>query len=269
MNTGERNAVIHSGMEEFINKLDIGRFESTNGLWNELMLNDPWSVGYVTRLIETNEFRDKEEWENYYYNSGKERERQLLAFSPDIREKLDDEQLVRRNKTAIQQMGWNLRNLNFNYGRTIEQISRKGKILFETARSRGIAISESECVEAVRFRTICQTWNGVIIRERKTIDSLRKSFPTLSFRKTDGDFDYEYAVDYQLFLNDSLICGIQIKPASYANSEASYVLNAKAANKRKNDNYTNHFGVPVFDIIFERGEIQNPRIKDCIKELLP
>lgn len=256
-------------MEEFVNKLDIGRFESTNGLWNKLMLNNPWSVGYVTTLIETKGFRDKEEWESHYYSSGKERERKLSSLSPDIRRKLDDEQLVLRNNIEIQQMGWDLKSLNLNYGRTTEQISRKGRILFEAARNSGIDISENECIEAVRFRVICQTWNGVIIRERRTIALLRESLPTMDFRKTDGDFDYQYAVDYQLFMNNSLICGIQIKPASYINSKAPYVLTAKAANKRKNTDYTNNFGVPVFDIVFERGEILNPLIKNSIKELLP
>ena len=255
-------------MDEFINSLNIGRFESTNGLWNDLMLNDPWSVGYVTTLIETKEFLDKEDWENYYYSSGEAREAKLSKLNLQLRQTLNDEQLVLRNKGEISQMDWNLKNFNFNYGRTRQQINRKGKILFDAALQRGINITEPECIEAVRFRTICQTWNGVIIRERKTIQSLKQAFPNIGFIKTAGDFDYEYAVDYQLYDGDKLLCGIQIKPSSYDRSNASYVRNAKAANKRKNDNYYNRFHVPVFDIIYEKGQILNSQVLKSIEKLV-
>jgi hypothetical protein len=255
-------------MDEFVNSLDIGRFESTNGLWNDLMLNDPWSVGYVTTLIETKEFVDKEDWENYYYSSGETRAADLSKLSLQLQQKLDDEQLVLKNKNEINQMDWNLKNLNFNYGRTKQQITHKGKILFNTALQKGINITEAECVEAVRFRTICQTWNGVIIRERKTIELLKRTFPSISFVKTLGDFDYEYAVDYQLYNGDKLLCGIQIKPSSYNKSNAPYVLKAKAANKRKNDNYNTKFQVPVFDLIYEKGQILNSQILESIKKLV-
>ena len=50
-------------MEEFVNTIDLQKFASTNGAWNDLMLNDPWSVGYVTTLIELKQFKTKEEWE--------------------------------------------------------------------------------------------------------------------------------------------------------------------------------------------------------------
>lgn len=56
-------------MDEFILPIDIEKFRSTNAMWNNLMLNDPWSVGYVSTLIELQEWKSKEEWEAkaYYY----------------------------------------------------------------------------------------------------------------------------------------------------------------------------------------------------------
>ncbi len=39
-------------MDEFILQIDETKFRSTNGPWNNLCLNDPWSVGYVSTLIE-------------------------------------------------------------------------------------------------------------------------------------------------------------------------------------------------------------------------
>ena len=254
-------------MEEFANTLDVVRFESTNGLWNELMLNDPWSVGYVSTLIETQEFQNKEDWENYYYQSGEERNVKISALPIDIQSKLNDEQLVRTDRNAINSMSWDYKNLNNNQGRTREQIANKGQILYQEAQKRGIDITEEECIEAVRFRTICQTWNGIIIRERRTIDMLQNKFPDITFQKTDGDFDYEYAVDYQLFKDKKLICGIQIKPNSY-NSRAPYVLNAKAANQRKNANYSTAFRVPVYNVFFEKGAILNQEVFTCIQAQL-
>ena len=152
-----------------MNILDVARFESTNSIWNHVMLNDPWSVGYVTTLIESRIFKSKEDWEEYYYFSGEQRNIQLANLSKDIADKMNDEQLIRSNKSQIENMSWNLKNLNFQFGRTKNQIAAKGKILFTEALKLNIDISEEECIEAVRFRTICQTWNGVVIREQRTI----------------------------------------------------------------------------------------------------
>src|SRR5882724_3149153 len=140
-------------MDEFVNELDTGKFESTNGIWNQLMLNDPWSVGYVTTLVESRIFKSKEDWEEYYYSSGDQRNIQLSNLSKEIADKMNDEQLIRVNKSQIETMSWNLKNLNFQFGRTKNQIAVKGKILFAEALKRNIDITEEECIEAVRFRT--------------------------------------------------------------------------------------------------------------------
>ena len=50
-------------MDEFVLSIDKDKFRSTNAKWNELMLNDPWSVGYVSTLIEAANWKCKEEWE--------------------------------------------------------------------------------------------------------------------------------------------------------------------------------------------------------------
>jgi hypothetical protein len=173
-------------MDEFINLLPTGRFESTNALWNELMLNDPWSVGYVTTLIETAEFRTKEEWETFYYQSGNIRNTQLLTLDAASRNLLNNEQLVYRNKSEVTRLDWRLKNLNYQFGRTREQLHQKGAILYQAAQQQRLPITEAECAEAVRFRTICQTWNGVVVRERKAIVLLQQQLPQIQFIKTAG-----------------------------------------------------------------------------------
>jgi len=252
-------------MDEFKNTLNTALFESTNGLWNNLMLNDPWSVGYVTTLIEMKTFNNKEEWESFYYESGEERNRLICELPAELQEKLNDEQLVLNNRNEIFNLGWDLKNLNFNFGRTRQQIARKGAILYQHARNSGNSITEEECTEAVRFRTICQTWNGVIIRERNTIKTLKSKLGGLKFISTSGDFDHRYAVDYEIKNGENLICGIQIKPKSYLGN-APYLRKAQRANAKKNQDYKNEFGEPVFNVISKtNGEIINTEV---IKQIL-
>ena len=84
-------------------------------------------------------------------------------------------------------------------------------------------ITAEECIECVRFRTICETWNGIVIRERNTVTILKVvSFRHADFVKVDGAFDHLYAVDYEIFLRGKPVCGVQIKPQSYT-YETSYI----------------------------------------------
>ncbi|MEZ4792445.1 MAG: MjaI family restriction endonuclease [Gelidibacter sp.] len=157
-------------------------------------------------------------------------------------------------------MDWDLKNLNYNYGRTKQQIAKKGAILFEHTQNRGSSITEEECVEAVRYRVICQTWNGVIIREKNTILTLKGKFPELDFVSTSGDFDHKYAVDYEIKNRGNIICGIQIKPKSYLGN-APYLIKAQNANAKKNQQYKTEFGKPVFNVISKaNGDIINSEV---------
>lgn len=75
-----------------------------------------------------------------------------------------------------------------------------------------------------------------------------------------GDIDHKYAVDYELYKNGVLYAAIQIKPNSYT-WNVPYIQKARNANKRKNQEYSEKWKVPVFDIISNsKGEIQNPEI---------
>ncbi|MDY6970155.1 MAG: hypothetical protein SVR08_16085 [Spirochaetota bacterium] len=100
-------------MGQFILAIDIEIFKKTNGPWNELRLNDPWNVGYVSSLIEMDHFQNKELWEDFYYNSGKERNQQLITISNDIRILLNDHTLKLTNPQRIEKLSWDLKNLNY------------------------------------------------------------------------------------------------------------------------------------------------------------
>ena len=195
-------------MDLFVNTLDIGKFESTNEIWNSLYLNNPENVGKVSELILEKHFDRKEEWEEYYYI----------------------------------------------HGRSKEYLANVGKNLYDAVKPN---LTLEECVECVRFRVICQTWNGIIEREPNTIKTLDITFRNkFIFKKTTFDFDFNYAVDYEMYYKDNLICGIQIKPHSYETSDSPAVAKARWSNKNKNIEYTLKFHVPVFTITSKsNGEI--------------
>jgi len=241
-------------MEIFINTLDQGRFRSTNAVWNELRLNDPWSVGYVSTLIESRPFAEKEEWEAFYYENGEQRE-SLVSRLPDQERIIVNNSLLKKmNPSVIDGLSSRLKELNFQYGRTRNQIAEKGRILFEYARRSTANIAVEECIECVRFRTVCETWNGIVIRERNTVATLKQLFRHADFLKVDGTFDHLYAVDYEIFIRGKPVCGVQVKPRSYA-FETYYIKKARSANREKNRLYKQEFGRNVYDIIADTSGV--------------
>jgi len=255
-------------LNEFINILNQQKFRATNAYWNYLCLNAPWSVGYVSTLIELVSFETKEAWENFYYQSGIKRNDIIAKQFLEKTEVLNHHTLKKVDPIKIQQLSWEQKNLNFQYGRTKEQLAEKGKILFDFTSQKGVAISLVECIECVRFRTVCETWNGIIIRERNTIQKLKETFPNVEFCKTSGEFDHQYAVDYELKINGNLICGIQIKPKSYT-YKTPYLNKARVANNKKNATYKTQFGKVVFDVIARaNGIILNKEVLPEIQKII-
>ena len=134
--------------------------------------------------------------------------------------------------------------------------------------NNGYALTLEECEECVRFRVVCETWNGIILRENNTVGVLSAKFPMLSFEKTSGDIDHTYAVDFEVLRSGTLLCGIQIEPQSYT-WNAPYIAKARTANIAKNATYTQLKGVPVFNVIAKStGEIQNPQVLEQITKFI-
>lgn len=256
-------------MDEFTNTLDKNKFRSTNELWNVLTLNTPWSVGYVSTLIETYPFTKKEEWESFYYSSGEERGQELKKYPQNIVTTLNDCLLIYKDKNKVDNLSWAVKNINFNYGRTKEELAEKGAILFEELEQRGnkARVSLDDAIGCVRYRTICETWNGIIIRERNTATKLRGVLPLFEIRKVTGEIDFKYAIDYEILKEGNVICGIQIKPPSYRRI-STFLLKAKKANEKKNAEYTIKYGVEIFNIYSKTsGEILNKEIIEIIKSI--
>ena len=241
-------------MTGFTNHIDTDKYRATNGPWNKLRLNDPWSVGYVTTLIESENFKTKEEWELYYYDSGEKRNKTIASLPTD-------KQLIIKDFSRVnnyQNLPWKIKNINTQHGRTQDDLNEKGKILYDYIRTNTSSnISLEECCECVRFRVICETWNGIFLREHNTINNLKNNYlQNLSFKKVSGENDFLYAIDYEAFQDERLICAIQIKPKSYT-WNAPHITNAKIANNKKNKDYKHLKGVNVYYIYSKNsGEIE-------------
>lgn len=248
--------------------IDKHLFRSTNNIWNALKLNDPWSVGYVTSLIDNPSITDESSWEAFYYNSGMERKNILAALSTSTQDILNNRLLPYSYNDIFDTLSKDMKAINYNYGRSKTDLQYKAEILHHHCKKSNINSNIDQIQECVCYRIIGETWNGIILREKNTIDSLVKIYPTLEFEKTEASFDHQYAVDYNAYLGTRLVCGIQIKPKSFL-SNKSYILKAKRANATKNKKYSKEFGVPSIDIISsQKGQIYNLSNLKVIKELL-
>lgn len=232
--------------------MDPRLFASTNGPWNRLGLNSPWSVGYVSTLIHAKHFETFKDWMDFYYSTGEQRKKNLEKLSPILKEKLNDVSDNPDNRIEDPVT----KEHNYYYGRTKEEMDEKGKMLHEFM-CQNQDIDLETCVKAAHFRVLGETWNGIIIRENNCIKLLQKSHPKLEFKKLTGDDDYKYAVDFEVYRDEELVCGIQIKPKSYTFSH-EYIKMAKKANSLKQKVYFEKTAKKVITLIAKHnGAIEN------------
>lgn len=257
---------VQNVMDLFENTINKEKFQSTNNLWNELMLNTGWSVGYVSNIIKNEKSETKEKWKEYYLNSGIERMDKLKQLPIE-------EQKILNNITQNNYNGAN-KYLNLNYGRTREEIAGKGSILYRKTVELGnpLDINEQECMLMAYFRVVCETWNGIKVREGNTKKSIEKYFENkgkrISLIDTSGEFDCSFGVDFEIYYEGTIKCGLQIKPPTY-NSNKSYLKIAKNINENKNAKYKEQFNRDVFYVYAKAsGDICNKEILTSLDDIL-
>lgn len=250
----------------FENTMDKDKFQYTNRIWNDTRLNSSWSVGYVSDIINRKHFRTKEEWVQFYYKSGEDR---LKAVKELNLSEIDKSMLFSGN--SYNSLPNEIKDLNYRYGRTRESLIYKGKLLYQAVLKDGnkLDLTEEECIYAVFFRVLGETWNGVVVRENNTMNYLNnkliKHGQNVTISKTEGSFDYKYEVDFEIYKDSNLICGIQVKPISYQNGNTTELIKTKEINKIKNDAYENEFKRKVLYVYSKtNGEILNKEIIDEI-----
>lgn len=198
-------------------------------------------VGTVTELILKKDFKNIQEWEEFYYISGKERQ--------------DKEKKVK--------IGPDLTKLKREYGRTEEELEEIGKKLYEKVREFN-KISEEDCINCIKQYVIDNTWEGIMEREKNTMKKLENEHLIKGFQKTSGDVDAYYSVDFEIIINNKKI-GLQIKPPSYMGHD-------KADIREQNEQKQKKYAGKVFTVLSDKdGTILNPeivlRIKEEIKRL--
>lgn len=250
-------------MELFVNETNVAKFKSTNYIWNQLRLNSPWSIGYVSTLIESEDFKLKEEWKELYYRSGEERLKKIeeLCTSEEKEALLD----FKKSNLSLPK---ELKELNFFYGRTKRELEERGAYMYQKIVENGnpAKITLNESIYMVEFRVMGETWNGIVARERNTVKTMEASFPSLSFKKTEGERDYKYGIDYELFEKEELICAVQIKPMSYKKGFSREIVKAKKANEFKNGKYKEKYNADVLYVYANsKGDITNDEVLMAIK----
>lgn len=252
-------------MDLFKNEVNDKKFKSTNDLWNKLGLNTSWSVGYVSNIIKS-KFKSKEEWKEYYFKSGIERQNRL--------KKLPISEQNALNSLTINNYHGKNAHLNYNFGRTRNEIAQKGLILYEHIVKAGnpLQLTETECMLIAYFRVVCETWNGIAVREYNTRDYIEKYFKDrgrmISLIDTSGRFDCSFGVDFEVYHEGNIECGLQIKPPSY-NGDKEYLKTAKIMNNDKNTKYKEQFNREVLYVYSEvSGEICNKEILKSLDNIL-
>jgi len=248
----------------FVSAVSQEKMSSTNEFWNTMKLNNQWIVGQVSGIIQQKEFKNKEEWKDYYFNSGKKRLELISELEKRDKAALKSIELKDFYKTSSR----TLHSLNTQHGRTEKELDEIGDVLYGAVRLTGnpLNISRYECRYMVKHRVIADTWNGLIKRERNTMKTLRAMFGKgYDVIKTDGDVDIRYEVDAEIYHEGKRVAGIQIKPQSYTKqfqgNQSTYDINEK-----KNTNYEKTFGCPVFYVFSDiSGRIHNA---DVFQEII-
>lgn len=215
----------------------------TNNIWNSLGLNSRWNIGEISSLIKGKIFKTKQDWEDYYYSSGKDRLDRMKYYSTKA--------INEANSVIANYKDSEMVDINSKYGRTKEDLYNKA-LFFQhfTAKDSNLShLSVEDCFELIKKRVIDETWDGIVLRERNTIDKLSKLLPKFTFLETDSDKDCDYGVDYEIYYNKNLILGLQIKPESYKNGkDKDYLKKAWQINETKHSKYRKDFNRDIIYI---------------------
>ena len=207
-------------------------FNKTNEPWNNLKLNHTTNIGAVMALIKNSKATCFEEWESYYFQTGRERLEKISTAT---------------NKSEISE-------INRYHGRTQEE-------LLEIARRMALYldIPVEKAYNYVYIRVIDETWLGYSreLKVLKQIQNISKKYFKLTASGVDSFTDTEYAVDFEVHQDDILVLGIQLKSVKYRDSTMKAVDDVKKINKAKNDEYTAKFGAPVLYLYVDKGEVVN------------
>jgi hypothetical protein len=117
--------------------------------------------------------------------------------------------------------------------------------------------SLKECIQWEYDLFVAQSLKGNLV-ENKAIRILKGNFPQLSIREARDYFDEELRIDILIGYRDKVLCGIQVKPATFNKMRSGVILFNKTANEK--------WGKPVYYLFYnEKEDFIN--INDVFREL--
>lgn len=231
---------------------------TTNEVWNIWGLNAPWSVGLVSNLIRQGDFQSYEEWKNHYYWSGEMRSQIIKTMPAAIQHLLmycsqDQFKIYFGSDISVRQI------VRY-FGRTRQELKDKAGLLRHASWIySGVKLNAKTAFDLVEYRVLGETWNGIYLRERNTMQKLKKTFSDIDFRPVSGHWDYIYGIDYIVYRDQKMLCAVQIKPLSY-DCDRRYINKAKMANSKKNLKFEKEYGIPVITLLSdESGDIKSQK----------
>lgn len=132
----------------------------------------------------------------------------------------------------------------------IKKINQNLKYIEENYKD----IDMKDVKEVFRKRTIQDVWEGWA-REL----SFKKIFEensTYEIQHTDYRLDSQYGVDFIVYFEGVMVGAFQVKPISYIYNNKNYVLIDKQRNQRKYQRFLNDYGIPVYEVGVENGQIK-------------
>lgn len=213
-----------------------GKFVETYEIWNSYNYSGASSLGNKMRLAHIFQPKTKAEWEQKYYASGEEYNRQIekVQKDPHISDK--------KKQVMIEEM-------SVLYGRTFDSMREIAKDFCHDCNDNGIAVSKKEALNFVYIHTIDEGWIGYQrekAAERDIADFCKHH--GFTYEEASTDTDMNYGVDYEIFdRKGELICGVQVKGLKYrelqrSDSDFAWVNRETAV---RNILYEETTGVPV------------------------
>lgn len=207
------------------------RFKNTNDVFNSGKFNHMRKIGYCMQIIRECKPNKILSWQRYYNDSGFELK------------KID----MKNNKNA--------KEIFLKHGRTVRDLVKladkfKDELNKNTSSDRPYTLEE--CFNYLYIRVVDKTFIGYL-REVFACEFLNEFCEKngLNLKETDMEKDVGNCVDYEIYKNDKLILGLQVKGIKYKQAVDNNNLVAISANRiltDGQDKYTTENGVPVLQL---------------------
>ncbi|HHT7008548.1 TPA: hypothetical protein ACTZ3A_001087 [Bacillus cereus] len=247
-------------------------FSQINKLSVSLGLNSTWAVGHLIKLCKKSKARNFYEWESYYFASGKKRNGLIKRMTPEKQDVVRKYSIYEKEADNIKSvLSYKERNVNFEYGRKLEDIFEMGEFLYDEATKRGKKyVSINDYVNFIYISVIDVPWMG-FAREINAISTLHERFKWLRFQRAKDSEDMEFAIDYKIFRADKLLGAIQIKSEKelkHGRKGKKFPSPNVKRTKEKSKVYSDKKNVPVlFVYAEEHGKIINKSVIQQIYNL--